>query len=208
VRTETLETGHGSMKFAYREAPEPYPPVRVTHTLTYETPCGGSRDLQEPAVPFASFPPGRPTCNKSAVARVWGRKFLGYSFWVAKGGAVKRRVSPKALEEMKQRVRQITGRNGGRSMEQVGRVLGAYLRGWKAYFRLADTPGIFADLDGWIHRRLICIQLKQWKRGRTAYRELTARGLPEWLVRKGAGHGRRWWWAANLGAMHTALPGS
>jgi RNA-directed DNA polymerase len=146
--------------------------------------------------------------EKSAVARVWGRKFLGYSFWVAKGGVVKRRVAPKALEEMKQRVRQITGRNGGRSMEQVGRELGAYLRGWKAYFRLADTPGIFADLDGWIHRRLRCIQLKQWKRGRTAYRELTARGLPEWLVRKGAGYGRRWWWAANLGAMHTALPGS
>jgi len=146
--------------------------------------------------------------EKSAVARVWGRKFLGYSFWVAKGGVVKRRVAPKALEEMKQRVRQITGRNGGRSLEQVGRELGAYLRGWKAYFRLADTPKIFADLDGWIRRRLRCIQLKQWKRGRTAYRELAARGLPTWLVRKGAGHGRRWWWAANLGAMHTALPGT
>jgi RNA-directed DNA polymerase len=146
--------------------------------------------------------------EKSAVARVWGRKFLGYSFWVAKGGVVKRRVAPKALEEMKQRVRQITGRNGGRSLEQVGRELGAYLRGWKAHFRLADTPKIFADLDGSIRRRLRCIQLKQWKRGRTAYRELAARGLPTWLVRKGAGHGRRWWWAANLGAMHTALPGT
>ena len=146
--------------------------------------------------------------EKSTVARVWDRKFLGYSFWVAKGKVVKLRVAPKALEEMKQRVRRITNRNGGRSMGQVTKELGAYLRGWKEYFKLADTPGLFADLDGWIHRRLRMLQLKQWKRGRTAFRELSALGLPEWLVRKGAGHGRRWWWAAALGAMHTAWPGS
>ena len=62
-------------------------------------------------------------------------------------------------------------------------------------------------LDGWIHRRLRALQLKQWKRGRTTTRELRARGVPAWLIAKGAGHGRRWWWAAALGAMHTALPG-
>jgi len=146
--------------------------------------------------------------EKSAVARVWDRKFLGYSFWVAKGRAVKLRVAARALEEMKQRVRRTTNRNGGRSMEQVTRELGAYLRGWKEYFTLADTPGIFADLDGWIHRRLRVLQLKQWKRGRATLRELRARGLPEWLAHKGAGHGGRWWYAAALGAMHTALPGT
>jgi RNA-directed DNA polymerase len=145
--------------------------------------------------------------EKSTVARVWERKFLGYSFWVAKGKVVKLRVAPKALEEMKQRVRRITNRNGGRSMDQVTKELGMYLRGWKEYFKLADTPALFAGLDGWIHRRLRMLQLKQWKRGRTAFRELSALGLPEWLVRKGAGHGRRWWWAAALGAMNTALPG-
>jgi group II intron reverse transcriptase/maturase len=145
--------------------------------------------------------------EKSAVARVWDRKFLGYSFWVAAGGVVKRRVAAKALAEMKQRVRQITSRSGGRGMEQVTGELGRYLRGWQEYFKLADTPGIFADLDGWIHRRLRAMQLKQWKRGRTTCRELRARGLPEWLVVKGAGHGGRWWWASALGALHTALPG-
>jgi group II intron reverse transcriptase/maturase len=146
--------------------------------------------------------------EKSAVARVWDRKFLGYSFWVAQGGKVKRRVAPKALEELKQNVRAITRRNGGRSIEQVCSELGRYLRGWKEYFRLADTPGVFRELDGWLHHRLRAIQLKQWKQGRTAYRELCARGLPEWLVRKGAGFGQRWWWASALGAMQTALPGS
>jgi group II intron reverse transcriptase/maturase len=146
--------------------------------------------------------------EKSAVARVWDRKFLGYSFWVAPGKTVKCRVAAKALEEMQHRVRCITSRNGGRSMHQVTRELGQYLRGWKEYFKLAATPNILADLDGWIHRRLRAVQLKQWKRGTTTFRELRARGLPEWLIRRGAGHGRRWWWAAGLGAMHTALPGN
>jgi RNA-directed DNA polymerase len=146
--------------------------------------------------------------EKSAVARVWNRKFLGYSFWTAPGGVVKRRVAPKALEEMKQCIREITSRSGGRSLEQVCGKLTAYLRGWKEYFKLAETPGVLRDLDQWIRHRLRAVQLKQWKRGRTAYRELLARGLPEWLARKGRGFRRRWWWASALGAMHTALPGS
>ena len=146
--------------------------------------------------------------EKSAVARVWDRKFLGYGFWVAAGKTVKRRVAPKALEELKQNIRAITCRSGGRSMEQVCGELGAYLRGWKEYFKLADTPRAFRDLDEWLHHRLRAIQLKQWKRGRTTFRELRARGLPEWLVWRGASFRRRWWWASALGAMHTALPGS
>jgi RNA-directed DNA polymerase len=146
--------------------------------------------------------------EKSTVARVWDRKFLGYSFWVAPGKKVKLRVASKALEAMKQRVREITSRTGGRSMERVTAMLRAYLRGWKEYFKLTDTHRVLSDIDGWIHRRLRMLQLKQWKRGRTAARELRARGLPEWLVRKGSGYGNRWWWAASLGAMNTALPGT
>ena len=145
--------------------------------------------------------------EKSTVARRWDRQFLGYSFWVAAGGRVKRRVAPKALEELKQRVRQITGRSGGRSLEQVTEELGGYLRGWKEYFKLAETPAILAALDGWIHRRLRALQLKQWRHGTSTFRELHARGLPEWLVRKGAAHRRSWWWAAALSAMQRALPG-
>ena len=144
--------------------------------------------------------------EKSAVARVWNRKFLGYSFWVAKG-KVKLRVAPKALEELKQNVRQITARSGGRSLPQVCNRLREYLTGWKNYFRLAETPAVLATLDGWIHRRLRALQLKQWKRGTTAHREFLRRGLPLWLAAKGAGFGGRWWWAAALSAMQTALPG-
>jgi group II intron reverse transcriptase/maturase len=145
--------------------------------------------------------------DKSAVARVWDRKFLGYSMWVARGHEVKLGVAAKALKLFKQRIREVTRRKGGRSLHQVAAELGKYLRGWKQYFQLANTPGVFAALDGWIHRRLRAFQLKQWKRGRTTYRELRTRGVPEWLASQGAGHGGRWWWAAGLGALHTALPG-
>jgi group II intron reverse transcriptase/maturase len=145
--------------------------------------------------------------DKSAVALAWDRQFLGYRFWEAKDGTVKRGVASKALAEMQHRVRQITRRSGGRNLMQVTRELGAYLTGWKAYFRLADTVTIFRTLDGWIHHRLRAVALKQWKRNRATLRALRARDVPEWLARKGAGHSRRWWWASTLGAMHTALPG-
>ena len=145
--------------------------------------------------------------DKSAVARVWDRKFLGYSFWVARGREVKRRVAPKALDGFKERIRQITSRNRGRSLEEVVEELRSYLLGWKNYFRLADTPGVFRALDQWIARRLRMVKLKQWKRGRTAYREMRTLGTPEWLARKAARFTRHWWRLSRDGALQTALSG-
>jgi group II intron reverse transcriptase/maturase len=135
---------------------------------------------------------------KSAVAPVWERQFLGLAFWVGPGGKVKRRVAKKALQAMKERVRQITDRNGGRSLLQVVRELSSYLTGWRAYFRQADTPGIFRDLDGWIRRRLRMLQLKQWKRGTTAFRELRALGVAFDTAVGVARSLRRWWHNAQL----------
>ena len=80
---------------------------------------------------------------KSAVASVFGRKFLGYSFWVARQGAVQYRVADKPMATFKQRVRQLTRRSGGRSLQQVIDGLRPYLLGWKAYFGLAQTPGVW-----------------------------------------------------------------
>ncbi len=144
--------------------------------------------------------------SKSAVARVWTRKFLGYSFWVAKGGEVKMRVAPKALGRIKERVRKITRRIGGRSMSSVVAELRSYLTGWKEYFRLAQTPKKFGELDGWIRRRLIAVQLKQWKRGTTAYPKLRARGVPKRVAAAAAAHVHRWWRTAAHGALNTAFP--
>jgi RNA-directed DNA polymerase len=143
--------------------------------------------------------------SKSAVARPQDRKFLGYSFWYAKGSAVKRRVASKALAAMKDRVRDITKRSGGRSVESVVRELRGYLAGWKNYFQLADTPRVFRDLDEWIRHRLRAIHLKHWKRGKTVYRELIARGLPVRIAAKIAANTRRWW--RNSGqAINIAFP--
>src|SRR5690606_7602192 len=84
------------------------------------------------------------------------------------------RVAGKALATMKEKVRTLTRRTVGRSLEQVCDELRVYLLGWKQYFRLADTPGVFEDLDKWIRHRLRAIQLKQWRRGTTIFRELRA----------------------------------
>jgi RNA-directed DNA polymerase len=144
---------------------------------------------------------------KSAVAPVRERSFLGYAFWVAPGKIVKRRVAPKALTKMKERVRAITARSGGRSIAQVAAELRSYLVGWKAYFRLADTPSVLADVDKWLHRRLRMLMLKQWKRGRTMYRELQRRGVEGVALRIAARYGRSWWHVAGHKALHIALPG-
>src|SRR6266540_3687122 len=148
----------------------------------------------------------RVNTSKSAVARAWERSFLGYSFWVAPGRTIKRRVSPKALMAMKERVRQITSRNGGRSIAQVAAMLRSYLVGWKEYFRLADTPRVFDGVDKWLHRRMRMVILKQWKRGTTAYRELRARGLSDRSARAAAANVNRWWRMATHGALKTAFP--
>lgn len=115
--------------------------------------------------------------SKSTVAPATERKFLGYGLWWGRG-QVRRRVASKALDVMKDRVRQITTRNGGRSLPTVVAELRGYLLGWKAYFRLAETPKIFREIDKWIRHRLRTLQLKQWKRGRTIYRELRRLGAP------------------------------
>ena len=145
--------------------------------------------------------------EKSAVAPARDRQFLGYSFWYAKGGQVKRRVAPKALTKLKERLREITSRNGGRSLATVVAELRSYLPGWKAYFRLADTPGVFTAVDQWLHRRLRMLMLKQWKRGRTIYRELQRRGVGGAVLGMAARFGRSWWHVAAHKALHIALPG-
>jgi len=130
---------------------------------------------------------------KSAVASVFGRKFLGYSFWVAKGGVVKRRVANKPMTTFKQRVRQLTRRSGGRSMPEVVQRLRPYVLGWKAYFGLSQTPGVWRELDEWLRHRLRAIQLKHWKRGTTIFRELRALGAPQGVAQRVAANSRRWW---------------
>jgi group II intron reverse transcriptase/maturase len=146
--------------------------------------------------------------EKSAVARVWDRQFLGFSFWVAPGRVVKRRVAPKALKVMKECIREITSRSGGRSIAQVVAALRPYLVGWLGYFRLADTPGVFAGVEKWLHRRLRALHLKHWKRGSTVFRELQRRGVSQHVAAMAARFTGNWWRVAGHAALHLALPTS
>jgi len=131
--------------------------------------------------------------SKSAVTCVFGRKFLGYALWQGQDGKVRRGVSEKALIVFKQRIRQLTRRNGGRSMAEVIERLRRYLPGWKGYFGLAQTPRIWRSLDGWIRRRLRALQFKQWRRGKKIYRELIGLGASAWVAQSVAALSRRWW---------------
>ena len=131
--------------------------------------------------------------EKSAVAPVWQRQFLGLAFWRTPEGQVKRRVAKKALKAMKETVKMITRRNGGRSLAQVVEELSSYLTGWRAYFGQAQTPSVFDRLDGWIRRRLRMLRLRQYKHGRTAFRNLRARGVDPVTATLIARDLRRWW---------------
>jgi RNA-directed DNA polymerase len=130
---------------------------------------------------------------KSAVARAFERKFLGYCLWVGPGGEVKRAVAPQAKAAFKQRVRWLTKRSGGRSIDQVVQELRSYVLGWKGYFQLAQTPRVMRELDEWLRHRLRALQLKQWRRGTTMYRELRALGASPEHAARIAGNARRWW---------------
>jgi group II intron reverse transcriptase/maturase len=143
--------------------------------------------------------------SKSAVAPAATRKILGYSLWWH-GRTARVRVAAQALKTFRDRVRELTNRNRGASLRTVVAELAVYLRGWKQYFHLAETPRIFRDLDRWIRRRLRMLRMKQWKRGRTAYVALVAAGVPAASARAAAAHLRRWWCISHHPAIQAALP--
>ncbi len=141
--------------------------------------------------------------EKSTVDRPRTRKFLGFSFFRHNG--IQIRVASQALKRLKDRVREITARSNGWSMERRLRTLSAYLRGWMQYFRLAQTPSIYVKLDSWMLRRLRLCQWKQWKCVRTRLRELRALGKPEWAAREVA-FSRKSYWRIAHGPLSSAMP--
>jgi RNA-directed DNA polymerase len=113
--------------------------------------------------------------TKSAVAEPWKRKFLGFSFTSQK--LPKRRIAPKAVARFKERVRKLTRRTRGISIERMAKELAAYLRGWIGYFGKCQTPSVLKSLEEWMRRRLRSVIWKQWQRGTVRYAELRKRGV-------------------------------
>src|SRR5262249_37213045 len=81
-----------------------------------------------------------------------------------------------------------------------------YLRGWLGYFADCQTPSVLQHLETWLRRRLRSVVWKQWKRGRTRFRELRKRGISRNLAAKTAGSPHGPWRLANSTALHVALP--
>jgi group II intron reverse transcriptase/maturase len=142
---------------------------------------------------------------KSAVSSAFGRKFLGFDLWVGPRDEVKRAVSGQAIAAFKQRIRQLTRRNAGRSLSEVVIGLRRYVLGWKAYFHLAQTPTVFRLLDEWLRHRLRAIQLKHWRRGTTVYRALRALGATSAQAASVAS-GTRSWWRNSAQGLNRLLP--
>jgi RNA-directed DNA polymerase len=141
--------------------------------------------------------------QKSAVARPVERKFLGFSFTLREA---KRRIAAKAIVRFKQKVRELTGRTRGISIEQMTKELASYLRGWRSYFGFCETPTVLASLDQWIRRRLRSMIWKQWQRGRVRFARLCARGVNPYLAGTTAGSPHGPWRIANSPAMSIAFP--
>ena len=142
--------------------------------------------------------------QKSAVARPQERKFLGFSFT---GGrrANRKKIAPESLQRFKRRVRQLTRRNRQISLEERVSRLSVYLRGWKAYFGLAETWYVLRDLDSWVRRRLRCVLWKQWKTYRRRKRELIKRGVPEALAASTAWSSKGPWRICHTPGVQMAL---
>ena len=142
--------------------------------------------------------------QKSAVARPWARKFLGFSF--TNGRQPKRRIAPKAVARFKERIRELTSRTRGVSIERMARELTSYLQGWLGYFGKCQTPSVLEGLEQWFRRRLRSAIWKQWKRGTKRFAELRKRGVSHELAAQSAGSGHGPWRLADSPGLHIALP--
>lgn len=140
--------------------------------------------------------------SKSAVDRPWNRTFLGFTF--TKNRPHRRKVNAKAIQRLQMRIRQITRRTRGYSMQKVIEELSKMLTGWKAYYSYSQVPSPLRDLDKWIRRRLRCYQWKQW--GRRGYKELRKRGIDSFLAYNTSKSAHGPWRLSKSPALRRALP--
>ncbi len=142
--------------------------------------------------------------EKSAVARPWQRQFLGFSFTSAH--QPKRRIAPKALKRFKERVRVLTQRTRGISLEMMITQLSCYLKGWRNYYGFCETSSVLERLDKWIRRRLRCYVWRQWRTGHRRYIELRKRDVGKVLAVQAAGSNHGSWHLSMCSALSFAMP--
>jgi group II intron reverse transcriptase/maturase len=142
--------------------------------------------------------------KKSKVDRPAKLKFLGFRLFKRKG-RVEIGVAKRALERCHDRLRRLTRRTRSGQLEDVLEEVNRYMRGWIGYFRLADTPSVFEELDEWLRRRLRQMLWKRWKRPRARQRNLVALGVLPRTAREAAGSGKGTWRLSASPPVHQAL---
>jgi RNA-directed DNA polymerase len=140
---------------------------------------------------------------KSAVARPQDRKFLGFSFTAGQEG--KRIIAPKALNRFKARIRDVTRRAKGVSIETTIAELAPYMRGWRSYFGFCETPEVLVNLTRWVRLRLRAALWRQWKTARRRRAALLNLGVRGPLASQTAGSGRGPWYLARSKALSVGL---
>ena len=127
--------------------------------------------------------------GKSAVARPWERKFLGYS--MTDYGKSKLKIAPKPIERLKDKIKEKTRQGRGKELRKTIAELKPILMGWINYFRLTEETSKLRDLDGWIRRKLRGIIWRQMKKPWARAKTLMKRGIAKdhaWVVAK-SNHG-------------------
>ena len=99
---------------------------------------------------------------KSAVARPWERKFLGYSVTAQQSSKI--RIAKQSIQRLMDAVRQLSIAGKGGSLPHTIERLNPVLRGWMNYFSLTQSRRPIEELDAWVRRRLRCVLWRQWKR--------------------------------------------
>ena len=142
--------------------------------------------------------------EKSAVDFATKRKFLGFSFYFAKGGA-RIRVHRKSIDRLKAKMKGITGRSNAMSMGRRITELNQSIRGWVNYFRIADMKNQIREQDEWLRRRLRMCYWKQWKRIGTKCQNLVRLGIPEGKAWEYANTRKSYWRIANSPILARSL---
>jgi RNA-directed DNA polymerase len=141
--------------------------------------------------------------KKSKVDRAFRVKFLGFSFF-KRNGEVLIRIANRSKERFAEKLRRLTKRTRSGKLENIIREINQYTMGWIGYYRLANTPSVYEELDRWIRRRLRQMVWKRWKRGTTRYRELVKMGISKQQAQGGAG-GKSPWRMSNTLVVNAAL---
>jgi group II intron reverse transcriptase/maturase len=142
--------------------------------------------------------------EKSRVCRPYKLNFLGYT--IHYGG--KLGISRESFDRFKQKLRRITRRNRGISLDQMIQGLNPVLRGWLNYFSLARMKKRLEALESWLRRRIRCFRLKQCKRAIGMARFLCSQGVPVHRSWQTAGSSKGWFRLANSPGACEAMSNS